>query len=44
MLWQDTNVSEVHAASVFTSETEVSYHETTRRHNSEDLDLKSSEI
>jgi hypothetical protein len=50
VLWYDTNVSSAHAASIsvhFTLEMEaawiseilVSYQNTTRRHNSEDLDL-----
>jgi hypothetical protein len=45
-LWQETNVSEGYAASIFrvkwASETVVSYHNTTRHHNPEDLDLKSA--
>jgi hypothetical protein len=36
MLWWDTNVLEVSAV----SETSVSYHDTTRRLNPEDIDLK----
>jgi hypothetical protein len=37
-LW-DTMVSEVHATSIFRAKF-VSYHNTTRRYNPEDLDLK----
>jgi len=48
MLWYDTNISEVHAASIFrvktesvcTSETSVSYYNTAWYHNPEDPDLK----
>jgi hypothetical protein len=44
--WQNTNISENHAASFFRvkaawfSETMVSYHVATGRHNSEDHDLR----
>jgi hypothetical protein len=47
VLWQDTNVPKVHAASIFTLKTEVSrssgtptpHHNTTRCDNPEDLDF-----
>jgi hypothetical protein len=40
LLWWDANVSEFHAAYVFTSAMLILYHNTTRRHNPTDLDLK----
>jgi hypothetical protein len=47
VLWYDTNIAEVHAASVFTLKVEaawtsgtlVSYHITTQHYNPKDLEL-----
>jgi hypothetical protein len=39
VMWQDTNVSEVHAASIFMVKMEAARSYTTRHHNPGDLDL-----